>query len=224
MSQQQNAVMALDELGLAPSKYADDSSFALVSTASNFLPRLQLFGGNSDACKESKIGMGRWGIVKSKDDIQDLTAECPFLALDWRPKALQITDEQIISVYDAKSAEFKRIALKSAEKDSGCMFGPEFLVWCPTSQIPCFVTLFFGSKTARREATNVKALIGRPGLLKVQLIRNKKFSWHGPVVVPYSQNIILPDVDDIKEQIEAFRNPPESEVEAAAPETAERAR
>lgn len=202
---------------LAPGKYAEaKDSFSLVSTSSSFLPRFMLFAAGSNAVKKEQIGQGRFGIVRSKDDIEDLTKEVPVVVLGWRPKALEIDGSEVSSIFNPKSTEFKRISEKSEIKGSGCMFGPEFLLWVPTAVVPCFTTFFMCSKTARREAPNVKSLIGKAALLKSVLIETKQYSWFGPIATPYSGQISnMPDLKEIEDQTNRFKNPPENVAEKA---------
>lgn len=209
-----NILPNLAELGGA--KYADDKAFAIVAQGANFLPRVMLMGSNSTAVKEGKINQGRYGLVRGKDQLDDLTPECPVIVLGWRPKAMQITEDEVISIFNPQSDEFKRIATKadSGEQDTGCMYGPEFLVWVPS--VAAFATFFMSSKTARREAPQLKALMGKAALLKCQLIKAGKFAWHGPVVTMYSQPVTkMPAQEEIIEQVQKFNNPPETESEQA---------
>ena len=71
----------------------------VVSGTESYLPRLQLFSSKSDACAEGKIGIGHYGIVKDSDII-DLGPELDAVIVSWRPKALQIDGDNIITVYD----------------------------------------------------------------------------------------------------------------------------
>jgi hypothetical protein len=215
-----NDLIPAEAFPIAESKYADDKAFDVVATGGAFLPRLQLYGGNSEQCKEGKIGIGRWGIQKGKE-VVDLTNQVDVLVLAWRPKAMQL-GEEVIAVYNPASDEFKRIVAQSEVKDSGAMFGPEFLIYVPSQS--AFVTYFANSKTARREAPQIKALMRKAATFKTQLIKTKKYSWHGPVVTPCSTPFDLPPMDDIKVQMEKFNNPPETDVEAAPDESEERDR
>lgn len=199
--------------GMGVSKYADDKAFDSMSSG-GFLPRLQLMGSSSNAVKESKINQGHYALIKGKDQIIDLTKETNVVVLAWRPKALEITTESVLSVYNPKSADFDRIAQKSEEPDSGCMYGPEFLVWVPSEKT--FATYFMSSKTSRREAPQLKGQLGKAATLKAQLIRAKKYAWHGPVVTPCSAPIDpLPNMDAAQDEVNKFNNPPENETEAA---------
>ena len=71
-----------------------------------------------------------------------------------RPKAIDMTDDEAIIVnYDPEAAEFKRIAAKSLEKESHCMYGPSFLVFERSRGL--FLEFFCGSKSSRSEAKKV---------------------------------------------------------------------
>lgn len=184
-----------------------------------YLQRLQLFSSKSDACTEGKIGIGRWGLVNDSA-ITDLGSEVDLVVLAYRAKALSIDGDTIITDYDAQSETFAAIREKSFEKDSGCMYGPEFLVYVPSVSV--FATYFASSKTARREAKTIRPLIGLAATFKSRLIEKGRWKWHGPVVLPCSTPMDFPDMEIIVKQIEKFKNPPKNEVEVAEEDGRER--
>jgi len=211
----------------------DDKVWGDVVAAGGFLPYISLYGGNSNACKEGLIGIGRYGLVRQKDKIEDLTAEFSVLAIAWRYKAMQI-GEGILSSYDPKSTTFLTIKEKSEIKDSGCMYGIEFLFWVPELPARCFATFYCNSKASRREAPNIRSFCPRPPnqahvtadfpngdpgqgprpmTLKANLIKTDKYKWHGPVATQCSTQFTLPSNEEIIEQATKFANPKESEVE-----------
>jgi hypothetical protein len=211
--------------GLAPSKYADDKVFVEIASASSFLPYLMLCGATTNLAKEGKIGIAHYALVHSKDKFDDLTKELVALVLSWRPKALDVSNrESIVSVYDISAPEFKRIHAKaeSGESDTGCMYGPEFLVWLPSLKM--FGTFFMSSKSARREAPTMKALIGKAAKIRSQLVATPKHKWHAPVINLYTGAIeAFPAEAEVVDQVNRFNNPPASTTEAA-PEEGDRAR
>jgi len=184
----------------------------MVSGAETYLPRLQLFSSKSDACTEGKIGIGHYGLVKD-NDIIDLGTELDAVIVSCRPKALQIDGDNIITVYDQESDTYQKIKELSFATDSGCMYGPEFLLWISSQNQ--FVTYFMSSKTARREARKMWPLIGQAATFKCKLIETARFKWHGPVVVPCSTPLDVPSVDSIQSVVGNFQNPPKSELEIA---------
>jgi len=220
----------------------DDKTWGDVVAAGSFLPYISLYGGNSNACKENLIGIGRFGLVRQKDKIEDLTAEFNVLAIAWRYKAMQI-GEGILSNYNPKSEAFQMIKEKSEIKDSGCMYGIEFLFWVPALPANCFATFYCNSKTSRREAQNIRPFCpcaeqpavpadpqtgfpGKPAVpahgplpmtLKATLIKTDKYRWHGPVATQCSTPFVLPTLEEMMEQAKKFANPKESEVEVVKP-------
>lgn len=188
----------------------DDKAFAKMSSAASYLPRLQLFGSNTDAAKEGKINMGRHGMVIDKD-LTDLGADVDILVCAWRPKAMDVGGEKVISLYNPDSEAFQKLQGRADLPNSGCMYGPEFLVYIP--KVERFATFLMGSKTARREAPNLKALMGKAASLGVKLIKTPKYTWHATTVKPCSTPFAIPDLEEIKSTIDSFRNPPESVVE-----------
>lgn len=204
----------------------DDKSWGDVVTAGSYLPYISLYGGSSNACKEGLIGIGRFGLTRQKDKIEDLTAEFNVLAIAWRYKAMQI-GEAIITDYNPKSEMFLTIKEKSEIKDSGCMYGIEFLFYVPALPAKCFATYFCNSKTSRREAQNMRpfcpvadnqdtGVVGHgplPMTLKGTLIKTPKYAWHGPVATQCSTQFELPSMEEMIEQATKFANPKVSEVE-----------
>jgi len=187
----------------------DDSAFSLTTKSGDYLPRLQLMTAASSECKEGKFPINSYALV-SGQSFTDLTGAVDVLIIAWRPKAIEI-GETIITAYDVNNKEFARIAEKSSEKDSGCMFGPEFLVWVPS--VKQFATFFMGSKSSRRESPNVKALLKKGATLKSHLIETKQYKWMSPVVVACTTPFELPAVEDIMAEVNKFNNPPTTEIE-----------
>jgi hypothetical protein len=183
---------------------------ALSSVGGGFTPRLQLFTSNSDVVKEGDVPMNHWAIVDG-DNYIDLGTEVSVAILAVRAKALD-TGNDIQCSHDASSELFKDIVARASVKNSGCMYGPEFLIYCPDTD--GFVTLFMGSPTARREAKKMKPLLRKPAILKSKLNDNGKFKWQGPLVLP-SENSIDLDMERVNTEIDKFNNPPVDTVEVA---------
>lgn len=213
----ENELIPAESVGdLAPQM--DDKQLAAVSASGDFLPRLQLFGGNSDAVKKQQIPIAHYGLVRGKDTIEDLGAEVDVLVVCGRPKALRIADDgTIVTKFDPNDDQFKKIMEDSNIQDSGCMYGPEFMLYVPDAQ--SFATFFMSSKTARRVAAAVHQRVRKAATLKAELIETKKYSWHGPVCVPCSTPLTPPSAEDIQAAIKKFMAAKESSVEVA-PEAA----
>lgn len=194
---------------------ARDEDFAGMATAGDYLPRLQLFGSKSDAVAEGKIPAAHYGLVKD-DEIIDLGDEIDMIIVTWRTKAVSIGGDTPIIVFDSESDTFTQIKTQSAVRDSGCMYGPEFLVWIPNAE--AFALYHMNSKTARREARKMRPLIGCAATLKCHLIVTPRYKWHGPVVLPCSAVLEMPDEAKLRAEYTKFQNPPEPVVEMAEEE------
>lgn len=207
----------------------DENDISSVIASGDYLKRLQLMGANSEAVKDGKIGMGSYALVTDKENMKDLGKEIDVLVCSFRFKAMQISDDgSVINSYDPKDPEFTRIKdVANADSESGCMCGLDFLLWLPTEN--CFATFFMASKSARREAPNVRAKInekqGKPGpaTFGSKLVKKQKYSWHVTTVSDCTTEFDLPVVDDLIETVRKFQNPPKNEVETVK-ETTTRAR
>jgi len=202
--------------GLA--KYSDDI-FASTTKSGDYLPRLQLLTSASEKCKSGEFPINHYAVIRDQI-FDDLGEAVDILVVTWRPKALEIGDE-VISVFKPEHPEFKRIQDKSGEQDSGCMYGPEFLVYIPAKKV--FATFFCGSKSSRREAPAIKALLTKAATLKSKKIETKRYTWFAPAVVGCSTPFETPNIEDLKKAVEKFNNPPETVIETVD-ETTERAR
>ena len=146
------------------------------------------------------IGPGHYGIPESADEITDLGPSIDLLVLARRPKAVDMSDsDAIITSFDPESAEFKRIAAKSLEKESNCMYGPSFLV-IERNNLQRPLEFFCGTKSSRAEAKKIYPFLALSaeqiearGLkdekphgplamtLTARLVEEGKYSWHVPV-------------------------------------------
>ena len=204
-----NAMIPADAAG-GMVKYNDDI-FKAATKSGDYLPRLQLMTANSDPCKGGKFPINHYALIRDQN-FQDVGEAVDMLVISWRPKALEI-GENVISVFKIENPEFQRIQSKSAEQDSGCMYGIEFLVWIPA--VKEFATFFCGSKSSRREAPAIRTLVSKAATLKAKLCENKKYKWYAPSVTPCSTPFDPPNLTKVKEVVDKFNNPPETTVEVA---------
>ena len=187
-----------------------------VAKGSDFLPRIQLIT-KGKYVDTGKIGAGHWGIpLPGGDEIEDLGEKIDIIPFSYRPKALDVSDrEAIVSVYDVADPEFQRI--KNAPKNTGCMWGPSFLVM--ERSTGKLYELFFGNKSGRVEASKLRAFLpsteneGQPRAASMG-IRYKKtpdFGYHVPVITKCSEpfdpaNVKVTEAQ-ISQEIEKFLNP-----------------
>lgn len=208
--------------GLPPQKY-NEEDFSLATKTGDWLPRLQLMTANSDKTKLGEFPMNHYALINGQN-YRDVGPAVDILIIAWRPKAIEMGDE-VITVFDPRHPEFVRIQEKSGEQNSGCMYGPEFLVYVPSAKE--FATFFMGSKSSRREAPGVKARMLKAGTLKSHVVKTAKYTWQVPSCTPCTTPFEVPDADEVKEQADKFLNPPASTIEKASESekaSAERAR
>lgn len=218
------SIPGLEPTALAPaSKYSSEETFALIVKSGDYLPRCQLFGSNTNACKEGKIPIAHFGIVPNKETIIDIGERFDCAVLGWRPRAIRINGDSIDNYYDPKDKEFIKVQEESDVKDSGCMFGPEFLLWIPAEKQ--FVLMHFNNKTARRVAPEMLGKVGKAATLKSKLIKTDKYTWHGPEILACTTPIApLPTAEEVMAQVEKFNNPVASTTETIDPKDAAAAR
>lgn len=192
-------------------KKSDADIFDEFVTSGDYLPRIQLMTGNSGLVQEGKASVGEYVYITSKDDFVCLGKEIDILVCSMRLKAMQTGDDSVVSVYDVEDPNFAKIRAQSNVKDSGCMCGPEFLLWI--ASIQKFATFYMSSKTARRVAKTVRSYIDEitntpgPATLKSTLIETKKYKWHAPVITNCSTPFNNPDQETFVSMLDKFLNP-----------------
>lgn len=189
-------------------KYDDKVDDAL--STSSFLPRLQLMTGNSEKCKNQEFPINKYALIAGQT-YTDVGESVDILCLVWRPKAIDTGAEEMIVSYTVTEPEFKRIQEDADKPDSGCMYGHEFLVYIPS--VKKFATFFMGTKTSRREAPNLKALLQKAATLKPGKIKTKRYTYFSPSVTKCSTKFELPSQESALEEIQKFNDPTVEKVE-----------
>lgn len=189
----------IDPNQLPSTQIGGDDVYNDLAKGGDFLARLQLYT-KGKAIDKGLIKPGHYGVPVSDDEIIDLGDSIDLLVIARRPKALDMNDkEAIIVVHDNTSPEFQRIAAQSQEKESGCMYGPSFLVFERTTGR--FYEFFCGSKSTRTEAKKIYPFLPisaadikarnledvephgpLPMTLKSRWVEKGTYSWHVPVV------------------------------------------
>lgn len=127
--------------------------FESLTKGSDFTQRIQLYT-KGRMIDKGVIGSGRYGVPGGEDEVFDLGDEVDVIPFSWRPKALDTSDrDAIIEVYDTGSEEFQRIQTAAGEKDSGCMYGPTFLVF--ERSTGKFYELFCGNASGRISSRSI---------------------------------------------------------------------
>lgn len=191
-----------------------------VAKGTDFLQRIQLIT-KGKYVDQGKITPGHWGIPKGDDEIEDLGDKIDVVIFAYRPKALDVSDrDAIVAVYDVESEEFTRI--KAAPKNTGCMWGPSFLVL--ERSTGKLYELFFGNKSGRQEAGKMKPFLlsQEPMSLGTRYIKKPDYGWHVPVVTkcsePFDVDTVKVTPEQIQQEVEKFLNPQEETVEKVSEE------
>lgn len=239
-----NDLIPADVFGEISTQVGDDSDFE--GFASGFLKRLELKSKGA-LIDLGKVKPGHYCVIKSSEDADDLGWSVDLLVLARKPKAIDMSDtDQIVISHDRNSEVFKYIEKQSEVRDSRCQFGATFLVVeRSTAQM---YELFCGTKSSRREIPTISdympltaAQIKSRGLkgvkphgpltltLKSKRTENKKkgYSWFVPVPQACSNPFTvdqIPPPEKIKEEIEKFLTPDDSDPEVEKGEKKGRAR
>lgn len=164
---------------------------AEVSKGADYLPRIQLVTKGKYVDNE-KIGPGHWGVPQpGGEEIEDLGKTIDIVPLAARAKSLDVSDKSaIISNYELSSPEFQRI--KNAPKNSGCMWGPSFLVL--ERSTGKLYELFFGNASGRSEAGKLRPFLPggngpspSPATLNIRYKKTPEYGWHVPVITKCSE-------------------------------------
>jgi len=199
---------------------ATNDELKTLTQGTDFLQRIQLVT-KGKFVDTGKINPGRYGVPQTGgEEIIDLGAEIDILPLVVRAKALDMRDrDAIIAVYDMNLPEFERIKTLAAESNSGCMWGPSFLILERNTGI--FYEFFMGNKSARQESGKLTPFlpiskekaeaIGEephgpiPCTLKNRYIQRPTYGWHVPVVTKCSEPFTnLPPLDQIRKEVAKF--------------------
>lgn len=230
-----NELMVLSEM------FSGDNQLAVVQSADelrqldslaqsrSFTPRIQLYT-KGKAVDKGLISIGHYGIPKSADEIQDLGKSIDIIPFWRKAKAMDMSDtDNLIVSHDPNSEEFKRIVkLADSTQDSGCAYGPSYLVWERSTN--AFYEIFFGTKSARYESPNVNKYLpvtaamieagstdekeprgAIPLTLSAQYLERGRFSWYAPkaedCLTPF---VNLPSMDQLRAETERFFKPDEA--------------
>ena len=197
-------------------KSFDETAAAKFVTGIDFLVRIQLCGSSTNLCKEGKIAVGNYALIKNKNEFVDLGKSLNVWVCALRMKALAFGDDPVTVYYDPKTPEFQDI-VRRAEADkqnSGCMAGFEFLLYIPDKRT--YATFFLSSASARNEAPSLKALITKTATLSSALAENKKKQkWHVPKALTCSVPLAPPDMEEFASVTSRFVNAMPSSVKKA---------
>lgn len=186
-----------------------------LSKSGDYFSRIQLVGSNSQYAKKKIVESGNYALISSKDAVTDLGRNFEIIPFVFRPLAMDTSGEQLIFNSDINSATFKSIQNRSDTKDSGCMWGANYLCWLPKPE--SYATFFCGTKTLRRFSGTFKNYMKVGCLLDSEVIEKGKYIWEGPVARAVAVPLTLPD--NAADMAKKFFEAKDTGVELA-PETA----
>ena len=197
-----------------PSKYATDDTFNDF-VKSPFLGRLSLATSFTTLGKSGRFPMNHWAHVQGSNPPEDLTTEVEIFPLAWRPRAMNMKLNPPVSKFNPADPEFQKIQAKSDVANSGCAYGPEFLVWIPSAR--SFASFFLTSQGLKAIAKFLLEKMGKGEAVRLGSRFHEK--GNNPRQVPTASAVSVVDPSDLppKTQTEAeiakFNNPPESQIE-----------
>lgn len=200
---------------LIPAHLQDTSLLAQMTNARTFLPSLKLYTSATDEAKEGKIPVLSYGITKKKGDpIVDLGKEPVVIPITYHFKALRkAPDGTYLMFHDHTSDAFKEVQKLSEVKDSGCMWGPEVLLFVPGQSEFKYVSWFLMAMTTRPAAAEAMSFAGRPVRLGSEKRENKKKQvWFVPSIKPASESVEAPDPGEMEAAAVSFNNVRDSQV------------
>jgi len=203
-------------------------------TGGGFVKRLQLVT-KGKLVDQGLVKPGHWAIPISDEEATDLGESCDVLVCSVRHKALDTNEKPPVAAYDQAGELYQSIKTRAGEKNSGCMYGPSFLVYERTTEQ--FLEIFFGNASGRQEAGNLadflpvseeqakaygkgfKAQPPQAATLTAKYIKRPKYAWHAPVVgkcsTPFTD---LPSEEEFVTNITKFLNPKDEGPEVAKDE------
>jgi len=231
---------ALSTLTSLPTSNVSPKELSTQYASASFIKRLQLVT-KGKLVDKGLVKPGHWAIPISDEEANDLGAEVDILVLAVRHKTLDTNEKPPVASYDPDSDLFKSIVERAGEKNSGCMYGPSFLVL--ERSTGSFLEVFFGNASGRQEAGNLVPYLPvseeqakqfgkgfaaqgpQAATLKAKYIERPKYAWHAPVVgkcsTPFTE---VPEVEEIVKQITKFLEQKDEGPEVAAPDEKSRKR
>lgn len=215
-----SALSVLSSLTSLPTSKVSPKELSTRYANTTFLKRLQLVT-KGKLVDKGLVKPGHWAIPISDEEATDLGPTVDILVLAVRDKTLDTNEKPPIASYDVDCEIFKAILERASEKDSGCMYGPSFLVFERSSEQ--FLEVFFGNASGRQEAGNLvpylpiseeqakqfghgfTAQSPQTATLKAKYIERPKYAWHAPVVGKCSTPFVsLPAVEEFVKQVTNF--------------------
>jgi hypothetical protein len=201
---------------------SDDVDARFEKDSNRFLPYIKLCSHKSNEVAANLIEGNHFGLIRSKEEIEDLGESFECIPINRRYKAMDFNAQpKMVVSFDPDSVEFKEIEERSGEQNSGCQYGAEYLVWLPNQQE--FATFWFSGKSSRPESKYMKKLLGHPTTVKWKWAESKtyKSKWPVPRVVACSVPLTYPPQAELEAENAKFNKLIPAEEEGFVPEALE---
>jgi len=204
-------------------KYSTDNSKLLAATAASYLPYIIVTNGMSEVVKQGKVFPGKMARMKDQTGTELATPLNAIFCVS-QPRAQQTTADGLSITTDSDSAEYKRIVavVASNAKNTGAMYGADFLVWLPDHNE--FVSMFFSNASTRRMIAATVGMLGKPVQITVGPASNSKGDWFIPVITPSTTPHAPFTAEQLDEAMAKFKGQKPAEQPAAAGADAGRVR
>jgi hypothetical protein len=211
-------------MGIAP----QNAGGALEKMASSgFLQYLSLMVGTSKPCITGEVPINvfalRGGPKTIALDVETKETDAVLCALrfSWTnsKEGLFLFSNTATNRQDANGETVCPLCLEiegnSRKKNSGCFYGPDFLIWIPGEE--CFASFSLSSYSARREAASFGGFLGKGVTLFPRKLHSKKEDkdYYIPGVRACSSIDPMPTPEVLKDEIGKFLLAPSTDVKAA---------
>ena len=193
--------------GLVPAASVDAAALAEIrqeAESASGLPYFRMYGSNSKEAKIKKIKGGNYGMALGKTDPTDLGDTVDIIICSARLRAVDTKGGK--SFYKRDSEGYEDVKTRSKVKDSGCMHGPEILVWVGEQEK--FATWHLNSPTLRNISDDILNALTEAVTVGWRLAEGNGHTWDACTVSPCPDwGHSTPEPDLFEAAIEKFKNP-----------------
>ena len=176
------------------------------------MPYIKLVTPASTSLMGKGFPANNYGLFLGEDVPETLGPDVSVLPLHCKPMALDTSDSDgVFVIFRTENPHFDRIVAEASKPGDtqNYMHGVNFLLWLPEQGR--LVTMFFGTKSARRVAPALAAQMRKMATLGSALVETKKFSWYIPTVTSSDAELPALDMVQITDAINAFVDAPDYE-------------
>ncbi len=203
------AVVTQEDLAALPS-INEEAIANVIDSGFERIPYIKLVTPQSTALIARGFPANNYGLFAGEDEPDVLGPNVSVLPLHCKPMALDTSEpESTYVIFDTSNPHFERIVSESNKPGDtqNYMHGVNFMIWLPEQEK--LVTMFFGTKSARRVAPTMKAQLRKMATLGSKLIETAKYSWYVPKVTASDASMPELDMARISEAVQTFVDAPD---------------